>query len=103
MELNRRNLLAAAALAPLGVFAARSSRAAEEPACYDAAGLTLSQRNRRRSLGYAEISGDPKKTCAGCAFFTAAAQGGCGTCQLLTGGPVNAGAVCNSFAAKAPR
>lgn len=103
MELSRRNLLAAAALAPLGIFAARASHAAEAAACYDPAALSLSQRNRRRSLGYAEVSGDAKKTCAGCDFFTASAQSGCGTCQLLTGGAVNAGAVCNSFAAKAAR
>ena len=103
MDLSRRNVLAAAALGPLAVFAGGASSAAETASCYDPAALTLSQRNRRRSLAYVEVSADPKKTCAGCAFFTAATQSGCGTCQMLTGGPVKAGAVCGSFAAKAAR
>ncbi len=98
MPVTRRKLVALAALAPVGLLAARTAQAA---ACYDAASLPLSQRNRRRSLGYVETSSDPKKACAACAFFAAGAQAGCGTCQMLTGGTVEATAVCNSFAAKA--
>lgn len=96
MTINRRRFLTlAAAAAPVAFLAAGSARA-EDAACYDPAALPLSQKNRRRSLGYVEASTDPVKRCAGCAFFTASAAG-CGTCALLNG-PVNAGAVCNSFA-----
>jgi hypothetical protein len=100
MILSRRTVVAMAAAVPLGMVGLTGARAAA-PACYDPAALPLSQRNRRRSLGYVEPSADPKKSCSGCAFFTAGAQTGCGTCQLLSGGPVSAGAVCTSFAAKA--
>jgi hypothetical protein len=69
------------------------------PVCGDPAKLTLGQRSQRRSLGYAEASADPKKRCGTCAFFTAAA-GGCGACQLMSGGPVAAAGLCRSFAPK---
>lgn len=97
MEPSRRKLLAAIGLAPLAFVAARSASGAE--ACYDPAKLPLSQKNRRRGLGYVEVSPDPKKRCDGCAFYTAA-KSGCGTCQMLGGGTVSAAAVCNSFAPK---
>jgi hypothetical protein len=97
MHLTRRSLIGFAAIAPLAAV----TRAAESAACYDPAKLPLSQRNRRRSLGYVEASTVAGKRCAGCAFFTASAQSGCGTCQLLGGGPANAGALCNSYGAKA--
>lgn len=94
MTINRRRFLTVAAVGmPLAIFAAGAARAA---VCYDPAALPLSQKSRRRSLSYVEVSSDPAKRCAGCAFFTATAEG-CGNCQLLNG-PVNAGAVCASFA-----
>lgn len=99
MNQSRRNFVIFAGLAPVALVAGRAF-AAEPAVCYDPATLPLSQKNRRRSLGYVDASADPKKHCGGCAFFTAT-QGSCGTCQLLTGGPVNAGGVCNSFAPKA--
>lgn len=98
MSIDRRRFLTLAAVAaPFAVLAVGSARA-QTAACYDPAALPLSQKNRRRSLGYVEASADPAKRCAGCTFFTAAAAG-CGTCGLLNG-PVNAGALCNSFAAR---
>lgn len=97
MDGTRRRFLALAGLAPLGLAAIPGARAGDTAACYDPNALPLSQKSRRRSLGYVEASADPAKTCGGCAFYTAA-QGNCGTCQLLTGGPVNAVAVCTSFA-----
>jgi len=97
MTVSRRNFLTAAALAPL----AFAGTARAEPAvCYDPGALPLSQRSRRRSLGYVDTSQDPQKRCGRCSFFTEAAPG-CGTCTMLSGGAVNAGGVCNSFAAKA--
>ncbi|MEO6717650.1 MAG: high-potential iron-sulfur protein [Novosphingobium sp.] len=100
MNGSRRNFLALAAGAPLALLAASRTRAADAPACYYPATLPFTQKNRRRSLGYVEISTDAKKHCGACSFFTASTASGCGTCQLLSGGPVRADAVCNSFAAK---
>jgi hypothetical protein len=96
MTTSRRNFLGLAAAAPIAALAATSRAAGPAPAaCYDPATLPLSQKNRRRSLGYVEASTDPKKR-----FTAAAANANCGTCQILTGGTVNAGSVCTSFAAK---
>jgi High potential iron-sulfur protein len=99
MAADRREFLGLAAAAPMLIFGTQQA-IADSPACYDPAKLALSQKSRRRSLGYVEMSPDAKKRCGLCAFF-AAGSGNCGTCQLLAGGPVNMGAVCNSFAAKA--
>ncbi|MBV1686720.1 high-potential iron-sulfur protein [Novosphingobium sp. G106] len=96
MIASRRSFLAAAALAPLAL----AGKASAEPAvCYDPNALPLSQRSRRRALGYVDASPDPAKQCGRCSFFTAAAPG-CGTCTMLSGGAVNGGSVCNSFARK---
>lgn len=98
MDSHRRRFLAFAAAAPLAALTIGRARA-QTATCYDPAALPLSQKNRRRSLGYVEVSADPAKRCAGCVFFTAGADG-CGTCGLLNG-PVSAGAVCASFAPRA--
>ncbi|KPH63648.1 high-potential iron-sulfur protein [Novosphingobium sp. ST904] len=92
-----------ASLAAAGLVASGGALA-QPPAgsCYDPAALPFSQKSRRRALGYLDASADPARRCGSCAFFTAAAPG-CGTCQMLSGGPVNAGAVCNSFAPKAAK
>ena len=103
MDQNRRRFLALTGLAPLALAGIARAGAQQTAAlCYDPAALPLSQKSRRRSLGYLEASADAKKRCGACAFFTAAAAG-CGTCTMLSGGAVNAGAVCNSYAAKAGR
>ena len=99
MPTSRRNFLGLAAVAPAAVLAAASARAADA-ACYDQATLPLSQKRLRRAIGYVEVSSDPAERCGGCAFFTVATQAGCGSCQMLSGGVVSAGAVCNSFAAQ---
>ncbi|WP_395395547.1 high-potential iron-sulfur protein [Novosphingobium sp. BL-8A] len=88
--------------ASAGLFAARLGAQSNGPACYDPAALPFTQKSRRRALGYVDASPDATRHCSLCAFFTAAAAG-CGTCQMLTGGPVNAGALCNSFAPKAAK
>jgi High potential iron-sulfur protein len=100
MPTSRRNFLGLAAAAPVALFAATGARAAEA-ACYDPATLPFSQKSLRRSLGYVEGSSDPRKRCDGCAFFAARTPASCGGCQMLGGAVVSAGAVCNSFAAKA--
>lgn len=100
MTTSRRNFLGLAAAAPAALLAASTARAAG-PACYDPATLPFSQKSRRRSIGYIEVSSDPTTRCGGCAFYTASENAGCGACQMLGGGVVSAGAVCDSFAAKA--
>ena len=97
---SRRGFLAAAGLLPLAGLAMPSAHAADSAVCYDPAMLPRAQKSLRRSLGYEEKSTDPKRQCSLCAFYTAK-QGNCGTCQMLSGGPVNGGAVCTSFAPKA--
>ncbi|MFK4873533.1 high-potential iron-sulfur protein [Novosphingobium sp. ZW T3_23] len=75
------------------------ARAQAPAACTDPASLSLSQRSRRRALGYLSPAPDPQKRCGACAFFTASGAG-CGACQMLSGAAVEAAAVCNSFARK---
>ncbi len=99
MTQSRRNFLAAAATATLGLMAAGPAARAADAACYDPAGLPLSQRTRRRSLGYVDASTDPARRCGLCAFFTGTAES-CGTCQMLSGGIVSAQGLCGSFAPK---
>jgi hypothetical protein len=79
-------------------MAARTAYAAS--ACNDPASLSLAQKNMRRGLGYVEVAPDPKRHCGVCAFYTAR-QGSCGSCQMMSGGPVDAASVCNSFTPKA--
>jgi High potential iron-sulfur protein len=102
VDTNRRRLLAIAGIAPL-MFAWRNPAfAADQIACHDPATLPLAQKRQRRAIGYVEPSADPRKRCGGCAFFTPVAKAsGCGSCQLLSGGPVVATALCSSFAPKA--
>ena len=99
MDRSRRDFLALAAIAPLAVVGGGAAWASE-PACYDPASLPLSQRNRRKALGFVEQSPDPARRCGLCTFFERK-NGDCGGCQLLTGAPVTAAGFCNSFAAKA--
>jgi hypothetical protein len=77
----------------------RAAGAQPLPVCASVESLSLSQRNRRRSLRYVDVSGDAQKRCGKCSFFTAGAEG-CGKCQLLAGGGVSASGVCASFAAR---
>ena len=99
---SRRRFLAIAGLSPLVALGAGSMASAQAPAtqCYDPNALPLSQKNRRRGLGYKEPATDPAKKCGGCAFYTAKEPAGCGACQMLSGGAVSANGVCNSFAPK---
>lgn len=98
MEKSRRNFMGLLALAPVSVLFAGRAMAADS-VCYDPQTLPLSQKNRRRSVGYVSASSDAKRQCSLCVFFTPG-QGACGNCQMLSGGPVEAGGVCNSFAPK---
>ncbi|MCE7798282.1 high-potential iron-sulfur protein [Sphingobium sufflavum] len=97
MRVSRRDLLSLCAVTPLTMLAAAEAVAAP-PAC--SSGMALSQMNRRSALGYVDVSKDRARHCSLCTFF-AAGEGGCGTCQLLSGGSVSAGGVCTSFVARA--
>ena len=99
MDNSRRNFVALAGLTPLALLLPKVALA-QNAACYDPAALPLSQKNRRRSVGFTETSNDAKRRCGICAYFTAG-QGNCGTCMILSGGPVNSGAFCTSFASRA--
>lgn len=90
---------AARAAKPAGGKQAGGKQAAAAATCVDMNALTASQQSLRDSLGFKLETPDPKQHCSLCAFFTAT-DGGCGKCELLTGGPVGANSVCDSFAAK---
>jgi hypothetical protein len=74
-----------------------SARAAE--ICSDPDNLTSSEAQLRKSLDYIEAAHDEKKTCSGCAYFTAGQSGSCGRCQVLNG-PANAKGHCSSWSAR---
>ena len=95
-----RSLRMAAAVT--GTAALASPVLARAAACVDLDALPLSQKNRRRSVGYVDPAPEPSQNCGKCAFFTADAaadRAGCGTCAILNA-PVGSSAVCTSFAPK---
>jgi hypothetical protein len=92
---SRRGLFALAA----GAMVVGASAKAESAACFDPEALPSGQKSLRQSLGFKLQSPDPAKSCGGCAFFTAT-KAGCGSCALLSGGPVTAASVCDSWAKK---
>jgi hypothetical protein len=54
----------------------------------------------RSSLHYVNPSPKPAEMCKGCGFFAGdTGKPACGNCQIMTG-PVDAGAHCDSWAAK---
>ena len=95
---SRRGLFRLAVAAPL-LLTAAGARAQDAAACVNLDALPASQKSMRRSLGFKALSSDPRKRCGTCAFFTAAA-GGCGKCQLLSGGAVAATSVCDNWAGR---
>jgi hypothetical protein len=97
---SRRRFLAIAGLTPIALIAARESFAQAKPACYDMATMPLAQRNMRRSVGFVDPAPEAAKRCGTCAFFVAKPDG-CGSCQILSGGPVSPTAFCTSYAPKA--
>jgi High potential iron-sulfur protein len=100
MSASRRCFVQVALTSPallLGIVAV--VRAADALVCVDLDALPASQKGLRRSLGFKLESPDANKRCGRCTFFTAT-DSGCGKCQLLSGGTVTAGSVCDSWAAK---
>lgn len=102
MQFSRRALFGLAAMAPLAIGAAAASARAgnlQAAPCFDPDTLPASQKGMRRSLNFKMVSTDPVKKCGGCAFYFQP-SGDCGKCQLMTGGPVTANSVCDSWAKK---
>ena len=100
----RLGLTASAGVAAAAVLSSCGAKkeAAGAAACASPETLSPSDQSLRQANHYVEKSADAAKTCAGCSFYTAAADGSsCGTCQIYTGGPANAGGYCDSWAAKA--
>ncbi|MFL2840282.1 MAG: high-potential iron-sulfur protein [Pseudohongiellaceae bacterium] len=71
--------------------------------CADLNMMTSAEESIRRTLKYTEISQHgSSKVCASCAFFNAPAQeGGCGSCEIFAGKPVNPGGYCDSWSVDA--
>ncbi|MET0497985.1 MAG: high-potential iron-sulfur protein [Steroidobacteraceae bacterium] len=85
-----------------GCGAGKDGTTASGKVCADPATLSDAEMSTRTSLGYTEKSPNPQQVCAGCTFFHAgAASGDCGTCDMVSGGPVNPQGHCNSWNAKA--
>lgn len=100
MTEGRRKFLAIAGLAPVAaLLGARQVFAQAQSACYNMSTMSLAQKNMRRSVGFVDPAPDASKKCGTCAFFVAA-QNGCGSCQILSGGPTSQSAFCTSFAPK---
>jgi hypothetical protein len=77
------------------------SATASAKACSDPSTLSDSEVNIRKSLNYTEKSENPQQVCGGCAFFHARAEsGGCGACDMMSGGSVNEQGHCSSWNAK---
>ena len=70
--------------------------------CADPKTLTTAEESVRRSLNYVESAPDRDSSCASCDFFSAASvTGGCGSCAIFGGGPVNPQGRCDSWSADA--
>ena len=100
---SRRGLLKRSVQLPFGLFLASAGAstlmAAESGGvCADPSAMDGGQKGIRDSLHYTEASSDPTKTCLGCGFFQATANG-CGTCAIFSG-PANAKGHCDSWSPK---
>lgn len=70
--------------------------------CADPGTMTSAEESVRRTLNYAETSPYPAKKCMDCEFFHAAREtGGCGTCEMFGGKPVNPAGHCDSWSVDA--
>jgi hypothetical protein len=69
--------------------------------CADLSAMSDADQSTRKSLNYVEAGPNPDQVCAKCSFFHAGSTaGGCGTCDMFSGGPVNSHGHCNSWSAK---
>lgn len=78
-----------------------SAAASGAAVCADLSAMSDAEQSTRKSLNYVESAPNPAQVCAKCSFFhPGAAAGGCGTCDMFSGGPVNSHGHCNSWSAK---
>lgn len=98
MDAGRRSLLTFGVRVSLALAIA-NGRIAAASDCTDPDDLSGADVALRRSVEYTDSSSDDKKTCRGCTFFKAGANG-CGTCQILSG-RVSAAGHCTSWSARA--
>jgi hypothetical protein len=108
-KISRRTILKRGLQIPLGgsvlfglAACGNDSDSSSAMVCADPNMMTSAEESVRRTLKYTELSPDPSKVCTGCAFFHAPAQvGGCGTCEMFAGKPVNPGGHCDSWSVDA--
>jgi hypothetical protein len=108
-KISRRTILKRGLQIPLGgsvlfglVACGNEGDSSTAMLCADPNLMTSAQESVRRTLKYTEISPDTAKVCTGCDFFHAPAQqGGCGSCEMFGGEPVNPGGYCDSWSADA--
>lgn len=75
-----------------------SETATTQTVCANPETMSSSEASLRASLGYSPNSPDPAQNCGACAYFNSGTPG-CGACDLLGGGQVNASGRCDSWAA----
>ena len=69
--------------------------------CADLSAMSEAEQGTRKSLNYVESSPNPDQVCGKCSFFHPGSDGGgCGTCDIFSGGPANSHGHCNSWSAK---
>jgi High potential iron-sulfur protein len=95
----RRKVVGIAIMPLLLIGLGSRAGAADPAACFDLESLPASQQRLRRSLGFRLAGADDQQHCGTCAFFIAS-DGGCGKCEMLSGGIVSTANVCESWAAK---
>lgn len=106
-KITRRDALLRCIQLPIGGsillgLAACGSKSEDSMVCADPNLMTSAEESVRRTLKYTETASDPAKTCTSCEFFHApSAAGGCGTCEMFGGKPVNPGGHCDSWSVDA--
>jgi hypothetical protein len=89
------------ALPGCGQKGGSTSAGAAGAVCADLSAMSDAEQSTRKSLDYTEAGPNPSQVCAGCSFFhPGSTAGGCGTCDMFSGGPVNSHGHCNSWSAK---
>jgi len=102
-KISRRTVLLRCLQLPIGGgillgLAACGKDGGSSMVCADPSKMTSAEESVRRTLKYTEASTDPAKMCSDCAFFHAAPEtGGCGSCEMFGGKPVNPGGHCDSW------
>lgn len=108
-KISRRTILKRGLQIPLGgsvlfglAACGNDGDSSDAMVCADPTMMTSAQESVRRTLKYTEVSPDPARVCADCAFFHAPVEGSaCGSCEMFGGEPVNPGGYCDSWSVDA--